>query len=78
MNGKKTMSKKYIFESKHTKKRRRFRDFLTLNFLTLFFFGIFCFYIVLLGQFESEKTLQFFYKRGPDAVVIGVWDGLCF
>ena len=67
-------NKKYVFETRETRNRRRFQIvfFCFVLFLTSYFIlGI---YIPIFAQNQTEKSAQVFFQRSPDVIAVYTGD----
>jgi uncharacterized SAM-binding protein YcdF (DUF218 family) len=67
-------SSKYVFESKHTRTRRLFRNlFLTCLVLSITF-SLLCVYLPIYAQNQEELTKLAFFKKSPDVIAVYTGD----
>ncbi|MBF0312809.1 MAG: YdcF family protein [Oligoflexia bacterium] len=68
------MGKQYIFETKRTRLRRYFRNFLLLILSLAMLYTVLCISIISVARYESDLAKENFYKRAPDLVAIFTGD----
>lgn len=66
--------KKYVFETKYTRSKRRYRN----TFLLFLFLGtaytLTAIYIPIFAQKENERSAQAFYQKSPDVIAVYTGD----
>lgn len=66
--------KKYVFETKYTRSKRRYRNFFLLFLMFCTSFILLAIYIPIFAQKENEASAQAFFQKSPDVIAVYTGD----
>lgn len=66
--------KKYVFETKYTRSKRRYRNSFLLFALLCTTYVLISIYIPIFAQKENERSAQAFYQKSPDVIAVYTGD----
>lgn len=66
--------KKYVFETKYTRSKRRYRNLFLLLLLMCTTYVLISVYIPIFAQKQNERSAQAFYQKSPDVIAVYTGD----
>lgn len=67
-------NKKYVFETKYTRSKRRYRNILLFVLVSFVSFILLSIYIPIYAKKQNEITAQAFYQKSPDVIAVYTGD----